>query len=73
MLDKRIRVRQGLWNEIRAERNISMRKEGYVVISRPPVMSLLKRYGTAVGAIDIKPSELPLRVRKIAEDIVKSY
>ena len=69
-LDKRIRVRGGLWNEIRPEDNQSMKKAGYVIIARPPVMSEIIRTGQCAGAISIKPEELPERVRGIAEGML---
>ena len=69
-LDKRIRVRGGLWNEIRPEENQSMNEAGYVVIARQPVTSEIIRPGQCAGAISIKPEELPERVRRIAEGML---
>ena len=43
-----------------------MAKAGYVIIARPPRISELKRTGQSVGAIDVKPEELPKRVQAIA-------
>lgn len=72
-LSQKIRYRGSLWSEILPETNVHMRKEGYVVLAREPRLSVLKRYGQDVGAIDAKPENLPARVRHIAEDIVSNY
>ena len=64
---------QGLWDEIRAEKSPSMRKAGFVLIARPPVVSELKKKGQCVTSISIKPENLPDSVRGIAEKVVEEY
>jgi hypothetical protein len=61
-LSKTITWRGHKWNEVIPEDNQSMKEDGYdIILRRSPCISELRRYGSYVGGIDAKSSEILAR------------
>ena len=62
------------WYQIEAETNVHMKKEGFVILRRPPSYWIMKKQGGQMAtAIDAKPERLPKKVQGVAYEIVKKY